>query len=113
MRRSLVSFLTVVLAVISDGGVAAQPMLDSPTLGGVAVFGTARTRANWWDWFGNAPEGDYSYPAVLIRVGLTQVTRTVSGAAPGRGPDSRALRNRPPGTGIASVCALLTCTVDS
>jgi hypothetical protein len=74
MRRSLVSFLTVVLAVISDGGVAAQPMLDSPTLGGVAVFGTARTRANWWDWFGNAPEGDYSYPAVLIRVGLTQVT---------------------------------------
>ncbi len=72
MRRPLVGLLTVVLAAISDGRAMAQPMLDSPTLGDVAVSGSIRARAYLWDWFGDAPEGEYSYPAVLIRVGLSQ-----------------------------------------
>jgi hypothetical protein len=35
------------------------------------VSATVRTRVYWWDWFGADPDGEYSYPAVLTRIGVS------------------------------------------
>jgi hypothetical protein len=39
---------------------------------GVSVSGSVRGRIYAWNWFGENPGGDYTYPAVLLRVAVTQ-----------------------------------------
>jgi hypothetical protein len=45
------------------------------TFGGMTVSGSVRTRSYSWDWFGH-PAGDYTYPATLVRVGLSETRQS-------------------------------------
>src|SRR5437870_5816270 len=52
--------------------VAQAPPAGVPALSvrGVTIAGSVRTRVESWDWFGDAANGTYTYPASLVRVGL-------------------------------------------
>ena len=57
---------------------ATQLAAQAPTpidIGGVTVSGTVRTRVESWDWFGNSPNGTYTYPGTLVRVAVGQTQR--------------------------------------
>src|SRR5215475_6422551 len=75
MRLHRFVLLTVLFVAIGHEPAVAQPMPSSPTIGGVAAFGSIRARAYSYDWFGDDPDGEYSYPGVLIRLGLAQTRR--------------------------------------
>src|SRR5713101_3309934 len=57
--------------------VAQAPPPDVPALSvdGVTIAGSVRTRVESWDWFGDAANGTYTYPASLVRVGLGRSQR--------------------------------------
>ncbi|PYR50982.1 MAG: hypothetical protein DMF89_07545 [Acidobacteria bacterium] len=51
----------------------AQSQADPPVaIGDVTVFGSLRTRSYSWNWFGASPNGDYTYPGSLARLGFSQ-----------------------------------------
>jgi len=56
---------------------SAQTPASAPiTVGGdVTLSGSLRTRSYSWDWFGDNGDGRYTYPASLIRLGLTASKR--------------------------------------
>jgi hypothetical protein len=45
--------------------------------GDITVIGSFRSRIESWDWFGNAPAGEYTYLGALLRVGLAQSKKTI------------------------------------
>jgi hypothetical protein len=55
---------------------AQSPAPPSPkpiTLGHDVVFGTTiRSRTYGWNWFGDSPDGDYTYQGTQVRFGVTQ-----------------------------------------
>src|SRR5712691_1907296 len=53
----------------------APPGVPTLNIGGVTVAGSVRTRVESWDWFGDAANGTYTYPASLVRVGLGRSQR--------------------------------------
>src|SRR5262245_34803735 len=53
----------------------APPAMQSLTFRGMTVSGSVRTRSYSWDWFGH-PDGDYTYPATLVRVGLSETRQS-------------------------------------
>src|SRR6266849_2591086 len=68
--RAIVSAL---LCGISVPSVCAQGALSQPiTVGDVVVSGSLRSRAYGWDWFGGTPNGSYTYPGSLFRIGLSE-----------------------------------------
>jgi len=73
-RRPVVFFAFALVAI--DRPAMAQPMPNSPTIGDIAAFGSIRTRTYLWDWFGDSAEGKYSYPVVLVRLGLARTKRS-------------------------------------
>src|SRR5206468_1449763 len=54
---------------------APTPGVPALSVGGVTVTGSVRTRVESWDWFGDAANGSYTYPASLVRVGLGRTQR--------------------------------------
>src|SRR5712691_5520676 len=73
-----VSAITALLLVgLSPRALAQAPPPGVPalTIGGVEVAGSVRTRVESWDWFGDAANGTYTYPASLVRVGLGRSQR--------------------------------------
>ena len=49
---------------------APPPAVPALNAGGVTFAGSVRTRVESWDWFGDAENGTYAYPASLVRFGL-------------------------------------------
>jgi alginate export protein len=46
-------------------------------LGDVQATGSFRMRVESWNWFGDAPAGEYTYPGSLLRVGIAQSKKTI------------------------------------
>jgi hypothetical protein len=67
----LVVFSSLLLSASAQSA-AAQIPAPPVVIGDVAVSGSLRSRAYSWDWFGDSPNGDYTYPGSLIRAGLSQ-----------------------------------------
>jgi len=70
-----VSAIAALLLVGLGPRAAAQtppPEVPALSVGGVTIAGSVRTRVESWDWFGDAANGTYTYPASLVRVGLGQ-----------------------------------------
>jgi Alginate export len=53
---------------VSAQGNAGQPI----TIGDVTVSSSVRTRAYAWSWFGDDADGEYFYPAALVRAGVSR-----------------------------------------
>ena len=51
---------------------AQTPASEAVSPGGVTVSGSIRARSYSWDWFGDTATGDYTYPATLVRLGLSK-----------------------------------------
>jgi hypothetical protein len=52
------------------------PAVAPVTFGDVTISGSVRARGYTWDWFGDSADGDYTYPAALVRVGLSRSQTT-------------------------------------
>jgi len=50
---------------------AAQPAAPA-ALSTLSISGSIRWRIYSWNWFGDNPNGDYTYPAALVRIALAQ-----------------------------------------
>jgi alginate export protein len=61
-------FLLSALAAVSSPAFAQAPI----KIGDAVVSSSLRSRMYSWDWFGDAPGGDYSYSGSLLRFGLTE-----------------------------------------
>jgi hypothetical protein len=71
-RRSWVA-CWVLLLVAETPNLRAQAPTDQPvTIGDITVSGSVRARSYSWDWFGGSANGDYTYPAALVRLGLSK-----------------------------------------
>lgn len=51
----------------------AQPPVK---IGDAVVTTSLRSRMYSWDWFGDAPNGDYTYSGSLLRIGVTETKKT-------------------------------------
>jgi len=60
--------ITTTLLMVSTM-VSAQPPIK---VGDVAVTGSLRSRIYSWDWFGEAPNGEYTYSGSLLRFGVAE-----------------------------------------
>lgn len=59
------------------GAWAAPLAAQGPSTGTVTVFGSLRTRIESWNWFGDSPEGRYTYPGSLARLAVARSKRTL------------------------------------
>ena len=72
--RSLIWCLA--LLGLADRPARAQSPDNPPEASSVSIFGSIRSRAYVWNWFGDNPAGDYSYSGTLIRGGLSGKARS-------------------------------------
>ncbi len=68
MRRLLCSLLLSGAAALPSPALAQAPI----KIGDAVVSSSLRTRMYSWDWFGDAPNGDYTYSGSLFRFGLAE-----------------------------------------
>jgi hypothetical protein len=75
MRRLFGSILVSLLLPT----LASAQATDAPPIkvGDVVVGISARTRVYSWNWFGDTPNGDYTYSGSLIRFGLSESRKTI------------------------------------
>jgi hypothetical protein len=68
------AFAALLLVGLSLRVLAQAPPPGVPALnaGGVTIGGSVRTRVESWDWFGDAENSTYTYPASLVRFGLSR-----------------------------------------
>src|SRR5215471_10516319 len=66
MRKSLC--LLCMFAGFPALALAQQPI----KIGDAVVTSSFRSRMYSWDWFGDAPAGDYTYSGSLLRFGVTE-----------------------------------------
>jgi len=70
--------LTTVVAVLAQGRAylsAQGPGSEPIRVGAVTVSGSLRSRVESWDWFGNNPDGSYTYSGSLLRVAFGQTKK--------------------------------------
>jgi hypothetical protein len=73
MRRCVcVLFFLSASALVSFPASAQAPI----KIGDAVVSSSLRSRMYSWDWFGDAPGGDYTYSGSLLRFGLTETKKT-------------------------------------
>src|SRR3954470_8684698 len=96
MRRSLcLLFLLSAAAVVPAPAFAQAPI----KIGDAVVSSSFRSRAYSWDWFGNAPGGDYTYSGSLLRFGVAESKKKLDWQAEFAVP---ALVNMPTGAVMAA-----------
>src|SRR3954468_4562826 len=71
MRRVLLIGCLSCAAPLASATVFAQAMAPVK-IGDAVVTTTLRSRMYSWDWFGDAPNGEYAYSGSLIRFGLIE-----------------------------------------
>jgi len=70
--RRLLLF-AILLAGIDARTTTAQTVAAPPlAIGDAVVSGSLRTRSYSWNWFGGGAEGEYTYPASIVRAGLSR-----------------------------------------
>ena len=69
--RRLVAALSALIVLVA-GSTTARAQSAGSQSGDIIVSGSLRARAYTWDWFGTAAGADYSYPAALLRAGVSQ-----------------------------------------
>ncbi len=67
---SAVAALLLIALSVRALAQAPPPAVPGLNAGGVTFAGSVRTRVESWDWFGDAENGTYTYPASLVRFGL-------------------------------------------
>jgi hypothetical protein len=65
-------YLAIVFFFCAAPWAAAQTPVAPVRLGDVNVSGSLRTRVESWDWFDGAANNDYTYPASILRLSLSQ-----------------------------------------
>src|SRR5262245_62102497 len=76
LARALQGCSLLVLFMASTRTLFAQGTPPAPlVLKGVTVSGSVRARLESWNWFGDAANGEYAYPASLFRIGLGHAGR--------------------------------------
>ena len=72
MRHFAISIVLLTCAGSLLNPLAAQTSAPKPMeLGGVSVTGSLQTRVESWDWFSANADGDYTYPASILRLSLS------------------------------------------
>ena len=69
MRKSLCLLFALSASALLSSPASAQPPIK---IGDAVVSSSFRSRAYSWDWFGDAPGGDYTYSGSLLRFGLAE-----------------------------------------
>ena len=65
--------MTRLTCLVLLAGLAAQAQTPSPLrIGDVAVSGSLRTRVESWDWFEAGANNDYTFPAAIFRLSLSE-----------------------------------------
>jgi hypothetical protein len=75
------------------------------SVGGVALSGSLRTRVESWTWFGDSPNGTYTYPATLLRLSFARAMNRFDWNAEFSVPLLFALPEQPVGAGPAGLGA--------
>lgn len=75
-RRALIMSLFVV-AMCAPGQTLAQSAPAPLKVGQVTIAGSFRTRMESWDWFGDIPAGEYTYPGSILRVSASGSTKSI------------------------------------
>ena len=75
-RRDIPFACAAALTALMPVPISAQVAPAVPP-GDVTVTGSLRARAESWDWFGDSPAGEYTYPAALLRVRIAQARKTI------------------------------------
>jgi len=70
MHARTITFLIVVSMLLPSRRTSAQAVVPPITVGDATIAGSLRTRGYSWNWFGDTPNGEYMYPASLLRVGI-------------------------------------------
>jgi hypothetical protein len=69
--------LSIIIPSIGTRSISAQGnAAETLAIGDVTVFGSIRTRAYAWNWFGGGADGEYAYPGTLVRAGLSRSKKT-------------------------------------
>lgn len=66
--------MTIMLVVVFHAAAAVPARAQALTtlkIGDVTVAGSFKTRIDSWNWFGDNPDGEYTYPGSVLRVGLS------------------------------------------
>lgn len=74
-------------------------------IGSFTMSGSLRTRVESWDWFGEDANGTYTYPATLLRIGLSHVRKRYDWTVEFSAPLLFALPEQPVGAGPAGLGA--------
>src|SRR5262245_47073953 len=93
--------LTITVFVVGAGTqLSAQAAsIDPLTVGDITVSGSLRTRLESWDWFGDASNGNYTYPGTLLRIGLSETRQRHDWNVEFSVPLLLAFPDQPPGAG--------------
>lgn len=75
-RRSITFACVAALTALMPVHISAQGA-PAPPPGDVTVTGSLRTRVESWDWFGESPEGEYTYSGSLLRVRAAQTRKRI------------------------------------
>jgi hypothetical protein len=71
--------LGLAASLLASIPLAAQgPAPGSSDVGGVDVSGVLRTRVESWQWFGDDPNGEYTYSGSILRLAFAQTKRKAS-----------------------------------
>lgn len=100
-RRPLIFAALLFLASAKSVGAQPAPAPAPPTIGGVTVTGSIRSRSESWNWFGTDPNGDYTFLGTLIRIGIGQVRKPFDWNVELAVPVLAGLPKQPPGAGPA------------
>ena len=72
-HRTARLFIVLALLLRDRAPLAAQGSASRGLrIGSLAVSGSLRTRVETWDWFGDRPDGKYTYPGSLFRLAFGQ-----------------------------------------
>jgi hypothetical protein len=72
-RETRLGVFTAFILFICVTSAGAQNAASAPiTVGDVVLSGAIRSRTYSWNWFGDSPDGDYTYQGTQVRFGLSQ-----------------------------------------
>jgi hypothetical protein len=74
LRRATTGLLLLFLQASSGWAQTAPTPVQA---GGVTISGSLRSRVEAWNWFGEAPQGDYTFTGSLARLGASQSRKTI------------------------------------
>jgi len=72
MHAWTTAFLIVLSTLLPARQTSAQAVVQPITVGDATIAGSLRTRGYSWRWFGDTANGEYTYPASLLRVAIDE-----------------------------------------